>query len=103
MSQAADDDGRAPRPERFASSGSDLILPQCSYCLHRRAEGGVTACPAFPGGVPADVLRNRADHRKAIDGDAGVRFDPRPEVGEEPLRLLYNVLDNGGKYRPSWL
>lgn len=91
------------RTDRFVSSGADLIMPQCSYCIHRRAADGVTSCPAFPAGVPTDVLRNRADHRKAIAGDAGIRFEPRADVPEDALRMLANVLDNGGKYRPSWL
>ena len=49
---------------------------QCSKCLHFTAE---RTCPAFPEGIPLDIMTWRVDHTKPVDGDHGIRFDPTPE------------------------
>jgi 2'-5' RNA ligase len=43
------------------------------------AEGVTTrpSCEAFPGGIPDDIWTNRFDHRKAHDGDGGLRWASR--------------------------
>ena len=61
------------------------VFPQCLVCTH--FEQGYT-CAAFPEGIPQDVLLNKQDHRKAIDGDNDVRWAPL-EVGDvHPLVKL---------------
>ena len=47
------------------------IFPQCLVCTHFRA--GYT-CAAFPDDIPEDILLNKRDHRKPIEGDNGVRW-----------------------------
>jgi len=32
-------------------------------------------CDAFPHGIPEALRRNRIDHRKAVPGDSGIRFE----------------------------
>lgn len=61
---------------------------QCLCCQHFRSpllradtEGvfsGGPSCTAFPTGIPDVVIENEVDHRRAVDGDHGVRFQARP-------------------------
>lgn len=49
----------------------------CLFC--RRFHAGrkdETSCDAFPEAIPAAILRSELDHRQAVDGDHGLRFDP---------------------------
>jgi hypothetical protein len=50
----------------------DYKLSQCVFCTHKALSGDT--CTAFPEGIPSPVLRNQADHRKALYGDHKVRF-----------------------------
>lgn len=34
-------------------------------------------CDAFPEGIPMNILLNQVDHRKEVEGDHGIRFQPR--------------------------
>lgn len=47
---------------------------QCLLCKHFSfaSEG----CAAFPTGIPAEILSGQHDHRKAYDGDGGIRWEP---------------------------
>jgi hypothetical protein len=45
----------------------------CGTCRHLRAN---YTCDAFPGGLPAAILAGY-DHRKPLDGDNGIVFEPR--------------------------
>jgi hypothetical protein len=36
---------------------------------------GKRTCDAFPDGVPARVFRNGVDHRYAVAGDGGLRWE----------------------------
>lgn len=60
---------------------------QCSTCVHFRSRfdfpigqrpDGPT-CAAFPDGIPVTVRRNGVDHRQAVDGDHGVRWESNGE------------------------
>ena len=54
-----------------------VIKPaQCTICRHLRDDRRWT-CAAFPKGIPAAILTNRADHTLPFPGDKGIRFDPK--------------------------
>lgn len=59
----------------------DLLikLGQCVFCIHNR---GNAKCDAFPKGIPFEVLDNRLDHRKPIEGDNGIRFELDPKMNK---------------------
>lgn len=58
--------------------------PICFNCARRLAgKLGVyaLACEAYPGGVPDEILIGEADHTKPHDGDNGLQFKRREEIG----------------------
>ncbi len=63
-----------------------MMIPQCYNCKHlfpfdRTRERG---CAAFPDQeIPADIRKNRHDHRQPYPGDHGIRFEP----SESAIRL----------------
>lgn len=59
--------------QRLTWTDGDLRISQCALCRHK---GRDATCSAFPGGVPAAVLRNEVSHADPIDGDSGVRLEP---------------------------
>jgi hypothetical protein len=55
-------------------------LPLCSICKHKHQDSltfrrSFPTCDAFPNGIPEAIRKNRIDHRKALAGDNGVRFE----------------------------
>lgn len=51
------------------------ITSQCSCCKHfNRQDTAAETCAAFPTGIPPLILTNAIDHRKAVDGDRGIRY-----------------------------
>jgi len=50
------------------------VIVQCKTCAHYRNR---CRCSAFPSGIPSDILDNKQDHRDRVDGDHGVRWQPR--------------------------
>jgi len=58
----------------IVGSPNELRVSQCTFCAHRSPDG--TACKAFPGGIPAELLYNEHDHRMEFAGDNGVRYQP---------------------------
>lgn len=62
--------------------------PNCYNGKNQNKHDGFT-CWAFPSGIPAAIFNYEADHRKPLDGDNGIRFDPidanRPYIICEPL------------------
>ena len=50
------------------------LPPICIRCTRLSAEG--LSCDAFPKGIPETILEYRHDHRKPLDGDNGLTFDP---------------------------
>ena len=47
----------------------------CNDCKHKWLHE--IKCDAFPDGIPDDVLCCDLDHRKPIDGDHGIQFEPK--------------------------
>ncbi len=92
---AEPDDAPALDPahaDKFTLSAMGTVMTQCVYCVHQR-EGFMPTCDAFPDAVPQAILSNELDHRDPIEGDRGIRFEPRPDVREAILKQLYAVLD----------
>jgi hypothetical protein len=47
---------------------------QCGSCAHLiRAEGEISACAAFPDGIPYDILMGYVLHDDSTKGDRGVK------------------------------
>ena len=62
------------------------LVTQCSACRHfHREDRAHETCAAFPEGIPADILANRLDHRRPIDGDHGVTWQRAPDAPGHPL------------------
>lgn len=59
---------------------------QCGTCVHFRSPfsqkdfGGGPFCAAFPDGIPDEIYDNLVDHRRSVDGDHGVRWEPDGDV-----------------------
>lgn len=58
---------------------------QCTSCTHLKT-GHPWRCDAFPkgDGIPNDVKLNILDHRRAVPGDNGVRWEAVDDM-EHPL------------------
>lgn len=68
-----------------------LTLPLCSICRYKHKESrtyrkSFPTCDAFPHGIPEAIRKNRMDHRKAIAGDNGIRFELATDT--ESMRQL---------------
>ena len=48
----------------------------CANCRH--FDPGKVACAAFPQGIPADLIMGEGQHVDPVEGDRGVRFEPKP-------------------------
>jgi hypothetical protein len=69
--------------------------PICYNCKHQ-SERDPFKCDAFPGGIPAAIIENAADHRQPIEGDRGIRYDPiDPDI---PLPTIGGETDEGVLY-----
>lgn len=55
---------------------TSIVPSQCPACRHLRPSGA--QCDAFPAGIPAEMLTQGGDHRQALAGDRGVRFEQAP-------------------------
>lgn len=65
----------------------------CTLCkLLDWNEDGVRACPAFPAGIPDEILYRGFDHRNPYpQGDNGIRFVPRAGVKPEDVEARLAV------------
>jgi hypothetical protein len=63
-----------PRTEPIGWSPGEAVTSQCGTCLHKRAG---FFCDAFPSGngIPDEILMNQVDHKKAVPGDHGIRYE----------------------------
>lgn len=59
--------------QRLTWTDGDLRMSQCALCRHKARDA---ICSAFPGGIPAAVLRNEVSHADPIEGDSGLRLEP---------------------------
>lgn len=80
MSDATDRFSADPEPGGF-------VVTQCLLCKHV-GEGEEFVCPAFPGGIPAAIVDNEADHRRPAEGDHGIRFEAAPGASKTALESL---------------
>ena len=63
--------------------------PQCEFCKRWRDDLiGTGTCEAFPGGIPFEVYSGQVSHRKAVDGDHGVRF----EITDDPAKIAAYIV-----------
>ena len=67
--------------DRFAGP-EHQSFSQCVYCKHGK-KGAV--CAAFPDGIPRAILDNESDHRKTIEGDHGILWDPGWPGAKHPM------------------
>lgn len=63
---------------------------QCLLCKHFNFAG--EGCAAFPAGIPPEILSGEFDHRKAYDGDGGIRWEP----ADDKAAKLSEDLDQEG-------
>jgi hypothetical protein len=84
------DEGEGRRWGQVVSTPS-----QCAVCAHfsRGGDFPTSACRPYMGGIPDDILMNRADHREPYDGDDGIRFAPAADVLADVLARVYSTLD----------
>lgn len=81
-------------------------FPYCVFCKHLWSGVDKWACDAFPDGIPDHVLDGiyflTLDHRKPIEGDHGITFEPKKEDSlldniEEMVRLIFEAVDRMSK------
>ncbi len=81
--------GRAAAARRYiATVAADAPIEKkplptggiCHLCRHRHPNPGVgMRCEAFPYGIPFAIRMGVVDHRKPVDGDRGIQFEPADE------------------------
>jgi hypothetical protein len=58
----------------------------CMSCVHFDASvRDREVCGAFPDGIPLKILLGKHSHRTPVEGDHGIRWEPKP-VLNGPLR-----------------
>ncbi len=72
---------------------SQGVPPLCFHCVHRRFEPvRGTHCAAFPEGIPEDIRKLRADHRRPLDGDHGIQFALREGAAMDLFEATVEIL-----------
>jgi hypothetical protein len=78
-----------------------LPVYQCAFCRHFRGSEVVDdpampkgwrvldQCPAFPDGIPPEVLDGRHNHRLPHPGDGGTRFEAADDEAERMHRASF--------------
>lgn len=62
-----------------------MIGLQCLTCVHfheKGLPGGFSGCEAFPEGIPFEIQTGDVDHSRPYPGDNGIRYEPKPGIGE---------------------
>ncbi len=65
-----------------------LSGPACMLCRHLKGasiKNPPLTCTAFPNGIPESIASGENDHRSAVDGDHGIRFELLIELDETAL------------------
>jgi hypothetical protein len=79
---------------KFDYRPGDIVLTQCASCSRFVRDPYALVCPAFPGGIPAEIISNTFDHRKPHpDEVVPKRYVPRDDVDPRALAALYRTLD----------
>jgi hypothetical protein len=67
----------------------------CPYCVHYNITLGSSSgkCKSFQDGIPLEIFKREIDHRKHINGDNGIKFEPLPynEGWIEGYQSKYNI------------
>jgi hypothetical protein len=53
-----------------------VLMPACMTCVHYRRELPVS-CDAFPERIPDLIWLKGDPHTKPVDGDHGIRYEPK--------------------------
>jgi hypothetical protein len=71
---------------------SRIQISQCVFCKHLDTKRPGSFCTAFPdgAGIPLAVLISEIDHRRPVEGDHGVRFDPVDQFGAGVVADLFD-------------
>lgn len=70
------------RPPRWFYEIPENAIELCNDCKHRSKNWdteSIPTCDAFPDGIPEEVLLCDIDHRKPVEGDHGIQFEPDEE------------------------
>lgn len=57
------------------------ICLRCRH-LHQPVDALFPTCDAFPDGLPWIMQSGNDDHKEPLEGDHGIRFEPRDEDTE---------------------
>lgn len=58
-----------------------LFFTQCAVCKHYFKDGYEgSRCPAFPNGIPDDILYDHVSHKAPYEGDNGIQFEADKEL-----------------------
>lgn len=60
--------------------------PLCFLCARYRDS---YRCEAFPEGIPFDIIASNLDHRRSVDGDHALQFEPVTPVAAEYAEDLF--------------
>lgn len=76
--------------DRFAFDPAtvEVVDSQCQHCKHYPFPDSTETpfwCPAFPTGIPGPITINRVDHRLPVEGDGGIRWEPKTPTDVHPL------------------
>jgi len=74
-----------------------FALPLCAICRSKHPDNpnyrkGFPTCAPFPNRIPEAVRENPIDHRRALSGDNGIRFELSADTA--PLRQGLSSLDD---------
>ena len=66
----------SPRGDKMVTMYGTVTDTQCKSCKHWSPDSALT-CPAFPGGIPFDILLSKVIHDRPVAGDHGYRYEAR--------------------------